>query len=203
VAACYPLDLFDPDDERVRDLCDFIVDKCMNKGAFFHDISHSGINPYLCLHLAQSLMRMRDIGFAALTDRVTELASPTGQWPEAINPRTGTGCMGDGQHIWASAEYVMMMVNSIVYERDTHLVIGAGILPKWLENGCEISGGPIHTVWGPIEVHVSSDSSEITVEWEGRWHSEAPRIEVQVPGAEPTVAQEDSSSVVIYRRGNR
>ena len=60
-------------------------------------------------------------------DRVVALASPTGQWPEAIHPRTGGGCMGDGQHAWAAAEWLLMMRALFVREEPDHLVIGAGL----------------------------------------------------------------------------
>ncbi len=201
LAACYPLDLFEPEDERVRDLGNFLLDECMNEGAFFHDISHSGINPYLSLHLAQVLMRMRDMRFVDLTKRIAELASPTGQWPEAINPRTGTGCMGDGQHVWASAEWIMMMTNSFVLERDGRLVIGAGLMPEWFENEGRISAGPVYTVWGPLEINVTSDGSQVTVEWKGHWYSQEPEIEVQIPGLRPISAEEGKTSIKIERKG--
>jgi hypothetical protein len=203
LAACYPLDLFDPEDERVRDLGNFLMEECINQGAFFHDISHSGINPYLTLHMAQVLMRMQDVRFVDLTKRIAELASPTGQWPEAINPRTGTGCMGDGQHVWASAEWIMMMLNSLVLERDDLLVFGAGIFPEWLEEKCRISVGPVYTVWGPVEIHVTSAGPQVTIEWKGHWYSQEPRIEVRIPGLRPTTAEAGKTSLEIERKDIR
>ena len=59
---------------------------------------------------------------------VARLASPTGQWPEAIHPQSGGGCMGDGQHGWAAAEWVMMMRNCFVREEGDRLIIGSGIV---------------------------------------------------------------------------
>jgi hypothetical protein len=52
-----------------------------------------------------------------LMRRVADLASPTGQWPEAIHPRTLGGCMGDGQHGWAAGEWIMMIRNCFVRRR--------------------------------------------------------------------------------------
>ena len=78
--------------------------KCLVHGGFFHDMTHSGINPYLTLHLAQVLLRAGDPRYFSLMTAVAKLASPTGQWPESVHPRTGGGCMGDGQHVWAAAK---------------------------------------------------------------------------------------------------
>jgi len=201
LAAGYPLDLFKPDDERLRDTCNFLVDKCTVKKAFFHDISHSGINPYLSLHLAQVLMRTGDLRFMDFVKRIAELASPTGQWPEAINPRTGTGCMGDGQHVWASAEWIMMMINSLVFEEGDRLIIGAGLFPEWLANECRISIGPVYTVWGSIELQVISGQSQITLSWKGRWHSNTPEMEIRLPGFQTKKVEEGRTSVKIKRKG--
>src|SRR5690606_6150598 len=64
---------------------------------------------------------------------VAGLATVTGQWPEAIHPRLRTGCMGDGQHAWAAAEWIMMIRNSFVFEEEFEdkLVVGAGLSPEW------------------------------------------------------------------------
>jgi len=203
LVANYPLDLFKPDDERLRETCNFLVENCTVKSAFFHDISHSGINPYLSIHLAQVLMRSGDIRFAELIKRIAELASTTGQWPEAINPRTGTGCMGDGQHVWASAEWIMVMINSLVLEENDRLIIGAGLFPDWLKDKCQISIGNVHTVWGPLHVNVTSDHSEVAIEWDGSWHSKVPDIEVRIPGTEPIKVEKDRTSIKIKRKSKR
>ena len=203
LAASYPLDLFESVDKRVVDTCNFLIDKCTVKGAFFHDISHSGINPYLSLHLAQVLMRTGDLKFAEIIKRIAELASPTGQWPEAINPRTGTGCMGDGQHVWASAEWIMIMINSLVLEEKGRLIIGAGLSLAWLNNGNRISTGHLYTIWGPVKLNVTSNATEVTVTWDGRWHSKVPEIEVRIPDLEPITAEKDRTSVKIERKGKR
>ena len=114
LVASYPLRVFEPDDLRVLDTADFLMENCLVHGGFFHDMTHSGINPYLTLHLAQVLLRAGDPRYFGLMTAVAELASPTGQWPESIHPNTGGGCMGDGQHVWAAAEWVLMIRNCFV-----------------------------------------------------------------------------------------
>ena len=91
---------------------------------------HSGMNVYLTLAVAQGLLRAGDTGYRKLLFRAADLASPTGQWPEAIHPQTGGGCMGDGQHGWAAAEWVMMLRNLFVREEGRDLLIGTGLLPS-------------------------------------------------------------------------
>jgi hypothetical protein len=200
LTACYPLDIIEPSDERIMDTTGYLLSDCIVNNGFFHDISHSGINPYLTLHLAQVLMRIGELRFIDLVKNVAELASSTGQWPEAINPRTGLGCMGDGQHVWASAEWILMMINCFVMQQKEKLILGAGIFPDWLVNGNEISIGPIATFWGPVGVRLCYDDKYIIVEWEGNWRSDKPQIEVRLPGYESVVVDSDETSIKIERK---
>ncbi len=79
LAAGYPLQLFSPTDERLLDTAAYLLDHCLVRGGFYQDIIHSGINPYLTLHLAQVLRRAGDPRSLDLVQTVAALASPTGQ----------------------------------------------------------------------------------------------------------------------------
>ncbi|MBI4398146.1 MAG: hypothetical protein HY586_03375, partial [Candidatus Omnitrophica bacterium] len=101
LVASYPLKLWPAGDPRILATINYLMSHCFHEGAFFHDVSHSGINPYLTLHVAQCLLRAGDGRFFDVLGKIAALASPTGQWPEAIHPQSLGGCMGDGQHVWA------------------------------------------------------------------------------------------------------
>jgi len=103
LVASYPLNIWEAQDSRLIQTANYLLRKCFIDGAFYHEISHSGINQYLTLHVAQVLLRAGDPQFFDIVSSIANLASPTGQWPEAIHPRTKGGCMGDGQHVWAAA----------------------------------------------------------------------------------------------------
>jgi hypothetical protein len=187
LAMGYPMQLCAGNDKRLLDTCDFLLDYCCVENGFFQDMTHSGINSYLTLHMAQALMRAGDVRYAPLMQRVADLASPTGQWPEAIHPLTGGGCMGDGQHVWAAAEWIMMLRNCFVREEGECLVIGAGVSQEWLANGQVISFGPAATSFGQVTIVIEPQSSAIEdieshiIRWQAEWHSKAPMIEVRLP----------------------
>jgi len=103
--------------------------------------------------------------------------------------------MGDGQHFWASAEWIIMMINSFVMQQGQKLIIGAGVSLDWFNNTDEISAGPLATAWGPVKVKFSNYRKNITVEWQGNWRSEKPEIEVCLPGHEPVIADHDKISI--------
>ena len=111
LVADYPLQLFPPAAPPIMATVEALLRRCFLHGGFFQDCIHSGINAYLTLDVAQTLLRAGDARYRDLIEAVARLASPTGQWPEAIHPHTGGGCMGDGQHGWAAAEWVMMIRN--------------------------------------------------------------------------------------------
>ncbi len=197
VSATYPLNIFDSKDPRMLDTVDYLMNNCIFRGGFFHDIQHSGINPYLTMELAQVLMRSGDMRFTGLTDTIADLASPTGQWPEAINPRTGMGCMGDGQHVWASAEWLLLMINSFAVEADNKLIIGLGVTRSWLEQSPQISIGPVMTSWGPVTINISRQQEKINVNWEASWRNKKPEIEINLPQYKKTSVTDDRNSVTL------
>ena len=188
MVADYPLQLYPPAEPKLMNTAAFLMETCFHQGGFFQEMIHSGINAYLSLDLAQTLLRAGDPGFADIMRSVAKLASPTGQWPEAIHPITRGGCMGDGQHGWAAAEWIMMIRNCFVREEADHLAIGSGLLPEWLASSQELSFGPTLTAWGSVSVRLRDETLFIS----GDWRDTPPQITVKLNGyrvkeAEPFV----------------
>ncbi|HKK98705.1 MAG TPA: hypothetical protein VJ943_00525 [Desulfotignum sp.] len=152
LVADYPLQITPPNDARIMNTMSYLMSHCSYGNAFFQDMIHSGINIYLTLAMAQTFLRSRDARYRDLITAVADLASPTGQWPEAINPLTGGGCMGDGQHGWAAAEWVMMIRSLFVREEGDTLMLGSGIFPEWLDQKGPLSFGPTLVPGGAVTV---------------------------------------------------
>ncbi len=181
LVADYPLQLFDSAEQRIMQTVEFLLATCMIENGFFHDMTHSGINPYLTLHIAQVLLRAGDVRYRPLVKRVAELASPTGQWPEAIHPNTGGGCMGDGQHGWAAAEWVLMIRSLFVREEDDRLIICPGLFPEWLDSGAMLRFGPTATRFGKVSVQIDPGGRAPHVTITGAWHTQRPCIALGIP----------------------
>jgi hypothetical protein len=195
VVADYPLHLFAPGDERVMKTTEYLLQHSSFDGGFFQNMIHSGINAYLTLHLAQVLLRAGDLRALQLVDTVARLASPTGQWPEAIHPRTGGGCMGDGHHVWASAEWVLMIRNLFVQEEGDALILGAGLFPRWLAKREPLLFGPTTTAFGALTVRLSPKSpGRFLLTLETTWRGKPPVLKVLVPGHAPVTATEGENS---------
>lgn len=195
LVADYPLQLTTVDDPQIRATVDVLMAKHFHRGGFMQDMIHSGINAYLTLDIAQTLLRNADERWRDLVDAVADLASPTGQWPEAIHPRTLGGCMGDGQHGWAAAEWVMMIRNCFVREEADRLIIGSGLFREWFAQDGDIAFGPTLTVWGRVSVRIVQPKSRPLLVVDGHWHGAAPRIDVRVPGFQEINNVPDGQSV--------
>lgn len=202
IAVGYPLQLFASNDARLVDTAEFLFKKCFFEGGFYQEISHSGVNPYLTLHIAQVFLRAGDPRFFDLMTSIASLASPTGQWPEAIHPRTKGGCMGDGQHIWAAAEWILMIRNCFVREEeaDGMLILCSGIPASWILEGSSISFGPTLTSFGSVTVRIKSQHEKIEIQWSGDWVGDKePSIEIRLLNFAHIQAKPRANSIEILR----
>ena len=184
MVADYPLQLTPPGESRITETLSFLLGNCFHSGAFFQDMIHSGVNAYLTLAIAQTLLRMGDDRYRSLLHTVEELASPTGQWPEALHPLTGGGCMGDGQHGWAAAEWVMMIRNLFVREEGRRLVLCSGIESHWLQTSSPVSFGPAPTPFGKISIKIVRINRKVEVTLKAERKDIPADGEIRLPGYE-------------------
>ncbi len=166
LVADYPLQLTEAGEPMIMNTVNYLTEHCFHSGAFFQDMIHSGLNIYLTLAIAQTLLRAGNPDYKELIRTVADLASPTGQWPEAVHPFTKGGCMGDGQHGWAAAEWLMMIRNLFVREENGKVIIGSGIFPEWIESGQELFFGPTMIPGGKISVRMCKSAEGIELDAE-------------------------------------
>ncbi|MFP4028706.1 MAG: hypothetical protein ACLFWL_13030 [Candidatus Brocadiia bacterium] len=196
MVASYPLQIWSAEDDRILDTIEYLREECFLDGAFFHHVMHSGVNAYLTLHIAQALLRAGDMQFYSMAERIGELASPTGQWPEAIHPHTDGGCMGDGQHIWAASEWIMMLRNMFVREEGKQIILASGVPEEWLQSGETLRLGPTFTRQGPISVEIDAGDEAAEIRLDGQWRDESFPIEVRLPAASKTVKAEGPTQTI-------
>jgi hypothetical protein len=209
LVADFPLQLYPPGAPQIMATVEALLRRCFLHGGFFQDVIHSGINAYLTLDVAQTLLRAGDERFRDLIEAVARLASPTGQWPEAIHPHTLGGCMGDGQHGWAAAEMVMMLRNCFVREETDgsgtagpvhdRLIVGSGLFAEWFEVDEDLLCGPTLTPWGRVTIRIARPATEPTLIIDARWHAQPPRVDVEIPGFRPLKSIDCSRSLVLAR----
>ena len=98
--------------------------------------------------------------------------------------------MGDGQHAWAAAEWILMIRALFVREEADRLVVGAGVPGKWFETSEGFSYGPTSTVWGPVKITFVRRGGHWLVKIDATWAGQPPRVRLEVPGFQPVWAQD-------------
>jgi hypothetical protein len=188
LVACEPLHVFAVDDPRITATLDTVRDRFCYGDAFFQGISHTGLGTYLTLQLAFVELSAGD---RRALDRLRWLlgaATPTWTWPEAIHPQLGGGCMGDGHHGWAAAEFLSFVRALLVRE-----VAGAGgpelalcsMLPdEWLGHGIEVHDAPTHH--GTLSFAVRWHADRAVLLWELTPHPGVAGVRLTAPGLDPS-----------------
>jgi len=105
------------------------------------------------------------------------------QWPEVVwHDRTAPRFVGDLPHTWVGSDYVRSFLDMLVYDTDEGLVIGAGILPSWLEGpGVEVRD--LRTRWGKIRMTVKRAGDAVLFELDGEPALVGATLDLRLPGA--------------------
>jgi hypothetical protein len=133
LAAISPMNLISPDEYWVESTLEYLWKNSVKNGLLFQHIIHSGYNIYLSIQLAKIFLIRQDDRWKTIFSAIISAASSTWTWPEAIHPKTSGGCMGDGDHGWAAAEFLTLIRDMFIFEQGDALYLGAGLLPEWFE----------------------------------------------------------------------
>jgi hypothetical protein len=189
LVACHPLELLDAHDERLAATAQTVRDRFCQGDAFFQGISHTGLGTYLTLQLAFVELKAGD---RRALDRLSWLlgaATPTWTWPEAIHPQLDGGCMGDGHHGWAAAEFLSFVRALLVREVPAPgggLALCSMLPDSWRGAGVEVHGAP--TRWGVLSFAVRWHDDRPALLWELTPHRDldGTPIRLTAPGLDPT-----------------
>jgi hypothetical protein len=111
--------------------------------------------------------------------RLLRFASPTYNWPEAIHTRSLSGSAGDGQHGWASAEWLLLVRALLLREDDRRLTLAPALPHAWLSTPGHLSVDNAPTRFGPLSYHLEWDQSSFTLDLASR--TTAPEVVWHLP----------------------
>jgi hypothetical protein len=163
-----PLEVIDPAAPWVGGTVDFLMENNLRDGMFFQRIVHTGLNPYLTVQLARALMARGDVRWFDLLEGVAEHASRTWTWPEAIHPRVHGGCMGDGDHGWAAAEFLSLIRDMLVGDRGGMLRIAEAVPAHWFRPGMHLEASEAPTRYGTVSFAVRQGPVAAHLTWNVR-----------------------------------
>ncbi len=143
LVACAPLGLLPPDDPAIVATLEALREFCLGD-AFFQSIAHTGLGTYLTMQLAFVELERAD---AKALDRLRwmlDAGTSTYTWPEAIHPQLGGGCMGDGHHGWAAADFMSLVRNVLVREVEGGLAMLTVMPDDWIGQSLAVHDAPTH-----------------------------------------------------------
>ena len=183
LVACDPLRLLEPDDARTLATLDVIRDRFTIGDAFFQAISHTGLGTYLTMQIAAVELAAGDRRALSRLKWLVDAATPTWTWPEAIHPRLPGGCMGDGHHGWAAADFLSFVRNLLVREvegAEPTLALCSMLPDDWLGQGFEVHDAPTHA--GQLSYAVRWHGDRPALLWELTPHADVDRVRLVAPG---------------------
>ena len=140
LCAVYPLGLLKASHPRVANTIKLLEDRFLVGEGFFQEHFHSGVNCYLSAHLAQCYLAMGNPRAWRMVRYLLKNASSTYTWPEAFHPITKGGCMGEGHHGWATAEWILLLRNLLFFEEAENLCLTRLLVVDDLEVGQHLLG---------------------------------------------------------------
>jgi hypothetical protein len=162
LVACAPLGLLPPDDPWVTGTLDVLRERFCLGDAFYEAISHRGLSPSLTFQIAACELEAGDRNAWVRLRRMLDSATPTFAWPEAVHPRLGGGCTGEGHHGGAVAAFLSFVRHVLVRERpDGSLALATIFPPEWAGQ--------------PLEVH-DAPTQHGRISYALRWHGDRPAL---------------------------
>ncbi len=166
LVAVSPLDLYRPEEPWFRPTVDFLMRHNLLDGLFFQKIIHTGLNAYLSVQLARALLALGDPRWFQILEALLHSAGPTYCWPEAIHPRSGGGCMGDGDHGWAAAEFISLIREMLVREQGGELHLAAGVPADWFKTDAQLALTHATTLAGTLSYRLWREQDSLRLHWQ-------------------------------------
>ncbi len=181
ISALYPLCLLNADDEWIVNTLDYLRGNSFFQDGFFQNMIHSGVNPYLTAQIAQCYIYRRSREAWPLIYYLLKIATPTFTWPEAVHPLTDGGCMGDGHHGWAAAEYLLLVRNLLFFEEEDRIVLTPILPQEWTWEGAVVQVERAPTYFGPMDFRIEFRKETITLDIQEQFWKKPSSFELNLP----------------------
>ncbi len=202
-----PLGVVDPDAPWVAGTLEFLARNNLHDGLFLQKIIHTGLNSYLSAQMARALLVRQDPRAFEMLEALLRHGGPTLAWPEAIHPRTGGGCMGDGDHGWAASEFLNLIRDLLVREEKGEVLLCSGVTARWFTLGAVLGVTDAPTLHGTVSYRIQVEPEGLKVKWSCRRqvHQDPATIVLCMPAASPQKRvrlEGDAGQIFIGRRNH-
>jgi hypothetical protein len=107
-------------------------------------------------------------------------------WKDPEAPKN----IGDMPHAWAGSDFIRAVRSMLVFERerDTALVVGAGIPESWVRDTVGVTVRELPTQYGPLSYSMRGDGKKVVVELSGHLSLPSEKIVIMSPYNIPLVS---------------
>lgn len=198
LVAAWPLQLLGADDPAIAATAEVIRDRFVLDGAFYQGISHTGLGTYLTMQLASVELLAGDRRALERLDWLLGAATSTWTWPEAIHPRVPGGCMGDGHHGWAAADFLSFVRTMLVRETSDGLALASMLPTSWYGQGVEVHDAP--TRFGMLSFAIRWHGDRPALLWQLDRHDETVDVVLRAPGLDPSWSSTEAHGEALLER---
>lgn len=187
--AIYPGEVFAPDDPIVQNFCTLLDQLDDEEGipAYTGWLPHNAVWNYAASFNAHVWL------YAGRADKAVDYlydfanhATPTRVWREEQSLRSASyeQFLGDMPHNWASAEFVRLARNLLIFERGAQLELLRGLPPEWMVANQTVQLDSIPTRFGVVSLNLQYDealNATLTLNMNTEWSQPAENIWLFVP----------------------
>ena len=203
LVGCEPLRLLAADHPAVAATAELVRQRFCLGDAFFQGISHTGLGTYLTLQLAFVELAAGEPRAWRRLRWMLDAATPTWTWPEAIHPALTGGCMGDGHHGWAAADFLSFVRMVLVREVPSAPTAAppalalCTILPEeWRGRDLEVEDAP--TWYGRLSYALDWRGDRPRLEWRLERHPDLTGpVRITAPGLDRTWTSSDPAGEAV------
>jgi len=190
LVAVWPTGVLKPDHAMMSRTAEVVRERFLYGHAHHNTIGPRGLGTYRTARLGMVELMAGDERVLDRLDWLVGVASPTGTWPRAVHPVTGSGTVGEGHHGLTTAHFVHLVRSILVHEpigEEPVLSILAAMPRDWLGQGIEVHKAP--TLHGLLSFALRWHGDRPALLWELEPRNEQiGPVTIRVPGLDPTWA---------------
>jgi len=177
----YPLGLMDPNNIKVTNTLSWLENNYFIDDILFSHSSPIGLASQLNCQLAQLYLMRNDKKALTILNWLTNVASSTGCWPEALHPSNLGGCFGEGHDIRTTGHFLSLVKECLVKETDNSLELLPMIPEKWLTGSKPIIVTNCPTSFGKLSFTLKKNNTNLDLTLDTDFHTEPSKISVNFP----------------------
>lgn len=178
LSCVYPLNLMPPKDIKVTHSLTWLEKNYTINNVLFSHSSPIGLATEMNCQLALLYLQRNDQKALTILTWLSNCASQTGCWPEALHPTNLGGCFGEGHDIRASASFLTLLKECLVKESGTTLELLPMIPEAWLYDQKPIIVKNCPTSFGPLSFIIKKKDPHLELTITQKFHKEPTKITI-------------------------